>query len=135
MLVAAVMLPLALLPPTAVAAATTNTLGAEPFTEARLAALRAERQPVFVYFTADWCISCKVNERGAMASTAVADAFRARGVRVLVGDWTSGNAEIGRFLERHGRSGVPLYLHYPAGGEAQVLPQLLTARTLTDLAG
>jgi len=133
-LAAAIALPLALLRPAeATAAAAPGLLSAELFSESRLAALRAERQPVFLYFTADWCITCKVNERGALASPQVADAFRSAGVRVLVGDWTNGDAEIGRFLERHGRVGVPLYVHYPAGGEAHVLPQLLTAGTLTGL--
>jgi thiol:disulfide interchange protein len=108
-------------------------LPAEPFSEARLAALRAARTPVFVYFTADWCLTCKVNERGAMASTDVAEAFRARGIKVLIGDWTRGDPAIGRFLESQGRSGVPLYLYYGPGRDAEVLPQLLTAGTLTGL--
>jgi thiol:disulfide interchange protein len=96
--------------------------------------LRAGRTPVFVYFTADWCLTCKVNERGAMASAAVAEAFRERGIRVLAGDWTRGDPAIGRFLEAHGRSGVPLYLFYPrGGGEPEVLPQILTAARLTGL--
>jgi DsbC/DsbD-like thiol-disulfide interchange protein/cytochrome c biogenesis protein CcdA len=110
-------------------------LGAEPFSEARLASLRAERQPVFVYFTADWCLTCKVNERGPLASSAVTEAFQAKGVRVLEGDWTLGDAAIGRFLERHGRSGVPLYLYYAPGQDARELPQILTASALTALAG
>jgi thiol:disulfide interchange protein len=52
---------------------------------------------------------------------------------VLVGDWTRGDAEIGRFLEKHGRSGVPLYLYYAPGREAQLLPQVLTPGRLTEL--
>jgi thiol:disulfide interchange protein/DsbC/DsbD-like thiol-disulfide interchange protein len=115
------------------APALTTRLGGEPFTEARLAQLRAEGRPVFVYFTADWCITCKVNEAGALASDDVASSFRGRGVRVLEGDWTLGDAAIGRFLERQGRSGVPLYLYYPTGGEVQVLPQILTTSLLTAL--
>jgi thiol:disulfide interchange protein len=111
-----------------------NVLGAEPFSESRLAALRAEGRPVFVYFTADWCLTCKVNEKGALEREEVAKSFAAKNMAVLVGDWTSGNAGIGHFLEKHGRSGVPLYLYYAPGQPAQVLPQLLTASRLTRLA-
>ncbi len=116
-----------------VAAPIESPLGAEPFSEARLAALRSQRSPVFVYFTADWCLTCKVNERAALEQDEVVAAFRARGIRVLVGDWTRGDVEIGRFLERHGRSGVPLYLYYAPGAEAEILPQVLTVGRLTAL--
>ncbi|MGQ0659525.1 protein-disulfide reductase DsbD family protein [Sphingosinicella sp.] len=111
-----------------------SALGAEPFSEARLAALRASG-PVFVYFTADWCLTCKVNERAVLDRAEVAEHFRARGVRTLVGDWTRGDPAITRFLARHGRSGVPLYLYYAPGREAEVLPQLLTVGTMTSLGG
>jgi thiol:disulfide interchange protein len=116
-----------------VAAQAESPLPSEPFSEARLAQLRAAGTPVFVYFTADWCLTCKVNERGALASVEVADAFRARGIRVLVGDWTSGDPVIGRFLESEGRSGVPLYLYYGPNRDAEILPQILTAGRLTSL--
>jgi thiol:disulfide interchange protein/DsbC/DsbD-like thiol-disulfide interchange protein len=120
------------LPPEARAAEA--PLPAEPFSEARLAALRQANTPVFVYFTADWCLTCKVNERGAMASADVAAHFRSRGIRVLVGDWTLGDAAIGRFLEAQGRAGVPLYLYYaPGQPQPRVLPQLLTTGQLTAL--
>jgi thiol:disulfide interchange protein len=56
-------------------------------------------------------------------------------VRVLEGDWTLGDPAIGRFLERHGRAGVPLYIFYAPGQEPRILPQVLTASILTDLAG
>jgi thiol:disulfide interchange protein len=110
-----------------------GSLGAERFSEARLAQLRAQGVPVFVYFTADWCLTCKVNERAVLDRAEVASAFRARSTRVLVGDWTRGDAEIGRFLERHGRSGVPLYLYYAPGREAEILPQILSAGRLRAL--
>jgi len=109
--------------------------GAEPFAEARLAARRAEGRPVFVYFTADWCLTCKVNEKAVLGRSEVARAFEARNVAVLAGDWTDGDAAISRFLEKHGRSGVPLYLYYPPGEEAQILPQLLTVGQMTRLVG
>lgn len=106
------------------------------FDERRLAALRAQKQPVFLYFTADWCLSCKVNEAAAISRPEVADAFRRAGVAVMVGDWTNADPAIGRFLEAQGRSGVPLYLYYaPGATEARVLPQVLTPGMLTGLMG
>jgi DsbC/DsbD-like thiol-disulfide interchange protein/cytochrome c biogenesis protein CcdA len=114
-------------------AAAPTALNAEPFSETRLAALRAEERPVFVYFTADWCLTCKVNERVAIEQPSVEAAFKAGNVAVLVGDWTRSDPVIGRFLEAQGRSGVPLYLFYRKGGEAQMLPQVLTPSTLTSL--
>ena len=106
----------------------------EPFSEARLAALRAQRRPVFAYFTADWCLTCKVNERTAIDTDRVAKAFEARNVAVLVGDWTDGDPALGRFIERHNRAGVPLYLWYaPGTTEPRVLPQVLTSGMLADL--
>jgi thiol:disulfide interchange protein/DsbC/DsbD-like thiol-disulfide interchange protein len=114
-------------------AAAEGTLGAQPFSEARLAALRAAGQPVFVYFTADWCVTCKVNEQAVLERAEVAQAFKAGGVAILVGDWTRGDAGIGRFLEKQGRSGVPLYLWYAPGREAELLPQILTVGRVTGL--
>ena len=115
----------------AVAAALPN---AEPFSEARLAALRAEGRPVFAYFTADWCLTCKVNEKTAIETQAVADAFRRDHVAVLVGDWTDGDPALGRFIEQHNRAGVPLYLWYQKNSAApQVLPQVLTSGMLAAL--
>jgi thiol:disulfide interchange protein len=109
--------------------------GDEAFSETKLATLRAEGRPVFAYFTADWCLTCKVNEAGAIHRAAVRDAFGAQNVAVLVGDWTDGDAELGRFIARHNRAGVPLYLWYkPGASEPQVLPQVLTPSLLTDLA-
>jgi thiol:disulfide interchange protein len=110
-----------------------SVLKSEPFSEARLAALRQEGRPVFTYFTADWCVTCKVNEKGALEREQVARAFAERQVAVLVGDWTRGDAAIGRFLEKHGRSGVPLYLFYEPGKPAQILPQVLTPSRLVSL--
>jgi thiol:disulfide interchange protein len=110
-----------------------GVLKSEPFTEARLAALQQEQRPVFVYFTADWCVTCKVNEKGALERKAVSDAFAERQVAVLVGDWTRGDAAIGRFLTKHGRSGVPLYLYYAPGKPVEVLPQVLTPSRLVSM--
>ncbi len=115
------------------AAAPRTALAAEPFSEPRLAALRQEGRPVFVYFTADWCLTCKVNESGALERAQVAEAFADNRVAVLVGDWTSGDPAIGRFLESHGRSGVPLYLYYEPGKPVEILPQILTPSRLVSM--
>jgi thiol:disulfide interchange protein/DsbC/DsbD-like thiol-disulfide interchange protein len=123
--------------PTATAPAAAEVqgrLGAKPFSEQRLAQLQAERRPVFVYFTADWCVTCKVNERAAIEQEEVAAAFAKAKVQVLVGDWTRGDPAIGRFLDRHGRTGVPLYLYYAPGKEPRILPQVLTTGRLVSLA-
>ncbi len=109
--------------------------GGIPFDEARLAELRAAGKPVFVYFTADWCLTCKVNEKTAIDRDAVRNAFRRGGVTVMVGDWTRGDPDIGRFLAANGRSGVPLYLFYGSNRPVEVLPQVLTPGALIALAG
>lgn len=117
-------------------AAEAKTAGAEPFSEARLAALQAEGRPVFAYFTADWCVTCKVNEKTAIETDAVRKAFGDGKVAVLVGDWTDGDPALGRFIEKHNRAGVPLYLWYPKGAkEPKVLPQVLTQGMLSALPG
>ncbi|NLS25900.1 Thiol:disulfide interchange protein DsbD [Sphingomonas sp. S2M10] len=109
--------------------------GAEPFSEARLAELRAQGRPVFAYFTADWCLTCKVNEKAVIETAAVERALADGKVAVLVGDWTSGDATLGRFIEAHNRAGVPLYLWYKPGQDApEVLPQVLTQDLLASRA-
>ena len=110
-------------------------LNAKPFSETALAAARKSGKPVFVYFTADWCLTCKVNERVAIEREATRDAFAKAGVTVLRGDWTRRDPAITRFLAQHGAAGVPLYLWYPAGSAAPVqLPQLLGPDALAELA-
>ena len=116
-------------------AASVATAGTEPFSETRLAALRAEGRPIFLYFTADWCLTCKVNEKVAIDRSEVTQAFAAKHVAVVTGDWTRGDPAISRFLSAHGRSGVPFYLFYPAGGgPPRELPQILTPGLLAGLA-
>ena len=91
-------------------------------------------ESVFVNMTADWCITCKVNERTSLSSEAVLDAFKQNNVTLYKGDWTKFNADITQILETYGRKGVPLYLYYPAGEkDAIVLPQILTPAIVTSL--
>jgi thiol:disulfide interchange protein len=112
------------------AAAATAASRAEPFNEARIAELTAQKKPIFVYFTADWCLTCKVNEKAAIERAEVRAAFAKAGVVEMIGDWTNGDPAIGRFLEAKGRSGVPYYLFYHRDGTAEELPQLLTPAML-----
>lgn len=114
-------------------AAKGHVLGGTPFTAEALAAAQAARTPTFLYFTADWCLTCKVNEKGALADPAVAQAFEAAGIKVMVGDWTRPDPAIARFLEQRGRAGIPLYLFYGADGRVTELPQILTVDALTAL--
>ena len=116
-------------------AAEAGVLGAKPFSEAALASARASGKPVFLYFTADWCLTCKVNEAAAIEREDTRAAFEKAGVVVLRGDWTRRDPAITRYLTAQGAAGVPLYLWYPAGGGAgQQLPQVLTPALLTGLA-
>jgi thiol:disulfide interchange protein len=108
--------------------------GAESWSEARLTSYLEQERPVFVYFTADWCLTCKVNEAAAIDRADVQEAFRKANVKVLAGDWTNGDPAITRFLESHGRAGVPLYLWYAPGKGPEQLPQVLTAGTLISRA-
>jgi thiol:disulfide interchange protein DsbD len=99
----------------------------QPFSTQALADLRAQGRPVFVNFTAAWCVTCQVNERLALGSPQVAKALAEVGGVYLKADWTNHNGEIAKLLAEHGRAGVPLYLVYGAGGgDPAVLPQLLT---------
>lgn len=108
--------------------------GAGAWSEAAVNRDLAQGHSVFVYFTADWCLTCKVNETAAIDRKAVRDAFKSAGVQVLAGDWTNGDPEITRFLESRGRAGVPLYLWYAPGKPVEELPQVLTPAMLISRA-
>ena len=135
--VAAILLALSMAgSPPAKSAALHSGLPYEPFTAQRLAALETAGKPVFVNLTAAWCVTCLINERVALDTDEVRQAFAERGVVPLKGDWTSQNPEITRFLQQFGRSGVPLYLYYTGkGGEPLMLPQILTAASVLDAIG
>ena len=97
------------------------------YSPAALAELLAAGNPVFVDFTAAWCLTCKVNEHVVFSSREVRDAFASRGVVLLRADWTSRDDDITRALASFGRSGVPLYLLYGSTDVApQILPSVLT---------
>jgi cytochrome c biogenesis protein CcdA len=112
----------------------TASTSADTWSETKVQSALASGHPVFVYFTADWCLTCKANEVAAIDRDEVRQAFKAAGVTTLVGDWTNGDPIITKFLESRGRAGVPLYLWYEPGKEAEELPQILTPAMLTTRA-
>jgi thiol:disulfide interchange protein len=135
--IAAMIVPLSLLLPVPAArtAQQAGALGSRPWSAATQASALSADKPVFVYFTADWCVSCKVNEAAAINRDETATAFRAAGVTTLVGDWTNADPAITRELARHGRNSVPLYLWYSSGASApEILPQILTPTMLAQRA-
>lgn len=89
---------------------------------------------VFVDVTADWCLTCKVNERVVLATDEVADAFERHDVVPMKADWTNRNDEIGEFLASFGKAGIPFYVLYRPGREPHVFSELLTRdRVVTAL--
>lgn len=115
-----------------------NSKNWEPYTEARLQSLLTQGKPVFLNFTAAWCISCLANERVTLSNSQVITAFRDSGITYLKGDWTNQDVQITQFLKAFGRSGVPLYVSYPARKDKTmavnpvVLPQILSPQIVLN---
>ena len=112
-----------------------SVLTPQVFSQTALAEARDTGQPIFIWFTADWCVTCKVNESVAIERESVREAFEEAGVIAMVGDWTRRDAEISIFLNQQGAAGVPLYLWYePGAGAPEQLPQVLTPDMLIERA-
>jgi len=108
-------------------------LSSVAYSEETLADLREQGRPVFVEFTAAWCVTCQVNKQTVLKRPAVERAFRNAGVAYVVGDWTNRDAAITRALAERGRAGVPLYLYFaPGASEPIILPQILTVDGVVD---
>jgi thiol:disulfide interchange protein DsbD len=104
-----------------------------PWSEARVAQALADGRPVFVDFTAAWCVSCQVNKKVVLERETVSRAMLERGVVALRADWTQRDPAITAALARHGRNGVPLYLVFRPGEPApRILPELLSASVVVD---
>src|SRR4029077_20333915 len=111
----------------------TSVAAAPSSIQQRLATELAQGHPVFVDFTAAWCITCKFNEKTVLDSADVREAFQRHGVTKLVADWTNGDPEITRLLQHFGRPGVPLYVLYPGrSAEPIVFPELITKSMILE---
>lgn len=114
-------------------AAGTQGLDWEPWSEQRVAEAVAQGRPVFVDFTAAWCVTCQANKKLVLDRPQTVDAMRRLDVLTLRADWTQRDPAITAALARHQRNGVPLYLAYRAGNTVPtVLPELLTAGLVLD---
>jgi thiol:disulfide interchange protein DsbD len=107
------------------------------YSPAALETLRAEGKPIFLDFTASWCLTCQFNERTAINVPAVRKVLKDQGITAMKGDWTNSDPAITAALKCFGRVGVPLAVYYPPGkGSAPiVLPELLTEKIVLDAIG
>ncbi|MEM9838058.1 MAG: thioredoxin family protein [Pseudomonadota bacterium] len=110
----------------AAAPVTSLSITKEAYDETRLAALQAQGTPVFIDFTAAWCVTCQYNKRVVLDTAEIQEAFAETGTVFMVADLTNPDPVITAAIERQGRSGVPLYLYYNGTGEPEILPQILT---------
>ena len=102
------------------------------YSEELLTEYRDDNELIFLNFTADWCITCKVNESVALNSEEVKTLIKQKNIKYLEADWTRKNEAIAKKLEEFGRSGVPLYLLYPSTGKPIILPEILTEDILLN---
>jgi thiol:disulfide interchange protein DsbD len=108
----------------------------QPWSEAAVSRSLAAGQPVFVDFTASWCLSCQVNERVALNQPEAVKAFQSKNVVLMKADWTRHDESITQALTALGRSGVPAYaLYWPGQSQPQMLPEVLTPGIVTDAVG
>ena len=104
----------------------------QPFTPVRLSELAADNKPVFVDFTAAWCVTCQVNKRLVLNDVTIKEAFAQRGVTLVRADWTRRDPAITQALAALGRQGVPVYVLYRPGKEPLLLPEVLQKQTVLD---
>ena len=113
-------------PPVAATAAAPGATDWQPWAPERVQATLAQGQPVFVDFTAAWCITCQVNKKTTLSHADVQADFAAKRVTLLRADWTRRDPAITQALQALGRSGVPVYVLYAPGKAPVVLSEILT---------
>jgi thiol:disulfide interchange protein DsbD len=120
--------------PDGASATSSERNGRIAWSDQQVQAQRAQGKAVFVDVTADWCITCIANEKAVLHTDDMMAAFASNGIVYMVADWTNYNEEIAALLRQHGRTGIPLYLLYPAdpGSPPLTLPQLLTRSTVLE---
>jgi thiol:disulfide interchange protein DsbD len=116
---------------------TGDGIGWIPYSPQSLERLRDDGKPVFLDFTASWCLTCQFNERTAIDVPAVRKLMKERGITAMKGDWTNSDPEITDALRSFGRVGVPLALFYPSGKGSSpvILPELLTEKIVLEALG
>ena len=106
-------------------ASESSELNWQPFSNAALE--RRQDETVFVDFTADWCLTCKLNERLVFSQPEVIELLKKNSIRLVKGDWTKQDANITRFLSNYRRAGVPFYIVFgPGAPSGKIMPEVLT---------
>jgi len=118
---------------TATASGDADTIGWVPYDPSKAAALVRDGRLVFLDITADWCVTCKVNERVILHTPDVVAAFRRNNVVAMKADWTNRNDDIARFLAEHGRYGIPFYMLWRPGQEPHVFGELISKQNVIDV--
>jgi thiol:disulfide interchange protein DsbD len=104
----------------------------QPFSDENIDALKADKKPIFIDFTADWCLSCKVNEKNVLETDTIRKAMKDRGIVPVKADWTRRDETISRWLKEYGKAGVPFYLFIKADGTPVPLPEVLTTNIVLN---
>jgi thiol:disulfide interchange protein DsbD len=104
----------------------------QPFSDENIDALKNDHKAIFIDFTADWCLSCKVNEKNVLETETIRNAMKTQGIVPVKADWTRRDESISRWLKEYGKAGVPFYLFIKADGTALPLPEVLTTNIVLE---